>query len=159
MHSRIFKIQTDLTEPYEKIRESVFENNGFIDGYHDYVAYLDEKETLESYKWLVENCCFKKVFRNFRKEGDYYLADINKTDVVAYLDNVVDEIKKQIENLENYNFYEIQQLAGGDTSGFYFFVDFSYYTDTEFLSGLYKYYFEKSDTITIRFEGALDYHS
>ena len=158
MHSRIFKIQTDLTEPYEEIRESVFENNGFIDGYHDYVASLNEQETLDSYKWLVDNRHFRQIFKNFRKEGEYYLADISKSDIVAYLDNVVDLIKNRLENLKNYDFYDIKQLAGGDTSGFYFFIDFSYYTDNEFATGLYEYYFGDKETITVRFEGALDYH-
>ena len=50
MHSRIFKVNTEyLTEEYKKyipIEESDYYDNGFLDGYHDYVAELSKEEEI-----------------------------------------------------------------------------------------------------------------
>lgn len=162
MHSNIFKLQFNLNEDYQEINEYDFYENGFIDGYHDYVRSLNEEETNDAYNWLVSTKRWKNIFKNFRKENDFYIAEIHKSDVKYYLNQIIELAKQAIDEIDFKKIdglYDIKSLISGDKFGFYFYFEDVYYTDTEFLETMFKYYFKDKDFITVRFEGSLDYHS
>lgn len=160
MHSRIFKLQNDLTQDFEAINEIDFEENGFLDGFHDYVADRGEKDWLESYNWLIS--CFGEVFKDFHKKDEYYYVNVYKDDLEAFLESqknkIINEVSKPIDEIY---WYGVSLYVNGDDSGFYFYHDNTYYTDVEFAIHLYRWYFKNKneEVITFRLEGALDYHS
>ena len=180
MHSRIFKVNTEyLTEEYKKyipIEESDYYDNGFLDGYHDYVAELSKEEEYDSYDWLKN--CIQNRLKNSSVEinnGENKMSylTLNKEDIKQYLitefdsaqekiNNIVDILKenKQDKFTISSGVYNINLNINGDKGGFYFEWCTGYYTETEFFIEMFEYMIRKNiDSVTMRLEGALDYHS
>ena len=157
-HSRIFKIQDDLTAPYEEISEDDYQENGFIDGFHDYVAKLSKEETEEAYNWL--NSSSSHVWHVNKKSGGYYVSLIT-SEVELYLEKqwalFRNEYFKPLEERDSW----LAKSYLGDISGFYFErPGWGYDTEFETLETIYKYCINSNIVrITFRLEGALDYHS
>lgn len=165
-HSRIFKIQYDLTEEFEQIKEYDFYDNGFIDGYHDGVD--GDTDEFDDYQWLTTS--MGEIFQNLRKDSDgHYLVDVEKESCRKWLYDRFERMEAHIAKAESelttpdarlsMSWYSLRELIDGDREGFYFYMDNCYYTDMEIVRELYEFCFGKGETkITLRLEGTLDYH-
>lgn len=167
-HSCIFKVNPEyLTTEYEEICEDEYCDNGFIDGYHDYVSSQDEEENKDNYNWLLN--ASSKVFENLRLDNDgHYLIDVNKNKALEYIKakvesgishakNIVTIVDGKIK-IDGTERWRTERAFSGDVSAFYFEINGCYYTELHFLFELIEYYTKDSDKITLRLEGTLDYH-
>lgn len=167
MHSRIFKLQENLTAEFNPIREWDYEDNGFLNTIGDYVD--EDTDWVEDYEWLSEGSCSSLWAVSF---GDPIKIEKNEEEIeapVAYLtvniakakqwlldraQKLVDRIKEDLMKAFD---YEVELLILGDKFGFYFDIGGSYYTDVEFIKYCVGYYKDKEE-VTFRLEGTLDYH-
>lgn len=169
MHSRIFKVQSDLSRDFERLREEDYYDNGFLNSVGDYVS--EDTDTKEDYEWLA-SCTMSELF-TVRFEGvvdsesDY--EDDSDSMPLAYLDIDVDKTKQYIdERLADYAdrvaedpyfalSYEGEIMIKGDFGGFYIEEDgWGYETLFQFLVRVVKSH--KEGIATYRLEGSLDYH-
>lgn len=156
-HSRIFKIQSDMKEPYEEISEDDYYENGFIDGQHDYVESLSQGDIKDAYEWLNTSCAH--VWHVNEKDGTFY--------VTVYTHEIEEYLEKQWDWFRNEYYKPLKERDSyaakcflGDPTGFYFEKP-GWGTNTEFetLEIIYKKLIRtNSSEITFRLEGALDYH-
>ena len=168
-HSRIFKVQSDLSKDFERLREEDYYDNGFLDSVGDYVS--ENTDTKEDYEWLA-SCTMSEVY-TVRFEGTVELdegyGDGTISMPLAYLDIDVDKTKQYIdERLADYAekvaedpyfalSYEGETMIKGDFGGFYIEEDgWGYTTLFRFLIHVVKLH--KTGTVTYRLEGSLDYH-
>ena len=169
MHSRIFKVQSDLSKEFERLREYDYYDNGFLNSVGDYVS--EDTNTKEDYEWLA-SCTMSEVY-TVRFEGEIKLDENYGDDPVsmplAYLDIDVDKAKQYIEErLSDYAekvsedpyfalSYEGETMIKGDFGGFYIEEDgWGYETLFQFLIRVVKTHEE--GIATYRLEGSLDYH-
>lgn len=169
MHSRIFKVQSDLSRDFERLREEDYYDNGFLNSVGDYVS--EDTDTKEDYEWLA-SCTMSELF-TVRFEGvvdsesDYEGDSVSMP--LAYLDIDVDKTKQYIdERLADYAdrvaedpyfalSYEGETMIKGDFGGFYIEEDgWGYETLFQFLVRVVKSH--KEGIATYRLEGSLDYH-
>ena len=168
MHSRIYKLQENLTAEFEPIREWDYESNGFIDVIGDWVT--DDTDWMDDYEWLSDSSKSELWKVSF---GDPIKIERDDEEVevpVGYLtinlakakqwlleraQKVVDLIKEDPMKVFGYG---AQELILGDKFGFYFDIGDSYYTDVEFIKYCVEIYRDKEE-VTFRLEGTLDYHS
>ena len=156
-HSRIFKIQSDMKEPYEEISENDYYENGFIDGQHDYVESLSPENTKDAYEWL--NTSHSRVWHVDEKNGKFYVT-VRRHEIEAYLEKQWDLFRNEYyEPLKDRSSYAAKCCLG-DPSGFYFDrPGWGYSTEFETLEEIYKELIRtNSSEATFRLEGALDYH-
>ena len=168
-HSRIFKVQSNLKENFEKLREADYYDNGFLNSVGDYVS--EDTNTKEDYEWLA-SCTMSELF-TVRFEGVVELEsdceDDSDSMPLAYLDIDVDKTKQYIEKrLTDYAekvaedpyfalSYEGETMINGDFGGFYIEEDgWGYETLFRFLVRVIKLH--KEGIVTYRLEGSLDYH-
>ena len=166
-HSRIFKLNCNLESEYKRISQYDFEDNWFIDGYHDYVD--GDTDEYDDYQWLIKS--MSTIFKNFRKDGEDYLVDVNLADAKKYLldrlnsaEEKLAAYKEWVKNSDDKNRRCVSRFSllddlRGDQGGFYFYLDDTYYTDVEFVIEMVEYYLRDKEIITFRLEGTLDYHS
>ena len=168
MHSRIFKLQENLTAEFDPIREWDYEDNGFLGSVGDYVS--EDTDWKDDYDWLSnssKSILWKVSF------GDPIKIEKGEKEVkvpVAYLtvniakakqwlldraQEIVDTIKE--EPMKAFS-YGVELLILGDKFGFYFDIGGTYFTDVEFIKYCVDYYKDKEE-VTFRLEGTLDYHS
>lgn len=169
MHSRIFKVQSDLSKDFERLREGDYYDNGFLDSVGDYVN--EDTDVKEDYEWLAKGTMSELYTVRF--EGEVELEQIYEDDPVsmplAYLDIDVDKTKQYVDKrLAEYaekvakdpHFalsYEGEEMVNGDFGGFYIEQDgWGYETLFRFLVRVTKLY--KEGIATYRLEGSLDYH-
>lgn len=168
-HSRIFKVQSDLSKEFHRLREYDYYDNGFLNSVGDYVS--EDTNTKEDYEWLA-SCTMSELFTvSFEgvvdSESDY--EDDSDSIPLAYLDIDVDKTKQYIEKrLTNYAekvakdpyfalSYEGETMIKGDFGGFYIEEDgWGYETLFQFLIRVVKTHEE--GIATYRLEGSLDYH-
>ena len=162
-HSRIFKLQEQYKkEEYKRIQEYEFYDNGFLDGYHDYVT--DDTDLMEDYQWLAEGS--HGELYTVRTDGSTIGDD---KDPLAYLEVDATQASEFVnQRLKEYaekvaadpkfaTSWRGEEMIHGDTGGFYFEVDgWGYMTEFEFLEHVADHY--KEGTVTYRLEGTLDYH-
>lgn len=156
-HSRIFKIQSDMKEPYKEISEDDYLENGFIDGHHDYVKSLGLKDTKDAYEWL--NTSSSHVWHVDEKNGTFYVT-VYTHEIEEYLEKQWGMFRNEYyKPLKDRSSYEAKNHLG-DTSGFYFEMPgWAYDTEFETLEVIYRELIRtNSSEITFRLEGALDYH-
>ena len=169
MHSRIFKVQSDLSKDFERLREEDYYDNGFLNSVGDYVS--EDTDSKEDYEWLA-SCTMSELFTVrfegvVNSESDY--EDDSDSMPLAYLDIDVDKTKQYIEErLTDYAekvakdpyfalSYEGEIMIKGDFGGFYIEEDgWRYETLFRFLVRVVKLH--KTGTVTYRLEGSLDYH-
>ena len=168
MHSRIYKIQPDFAKPFEKIEEDTFYDNGFLDGYHDYVS--DDTDWAEDYQWLsgssfgdafvvgIDGEMENPLGESPEKVPVYYL-EVDLEEAFKLLKEKQEELIRQVsgDTIDAFS-YNARKLIVGDTSGFYFYCEGEYMTDVDFLLYLITAH-GKSGTAKFRLEGSLDYHS
>ena len=169
MHSRIFKVQSDLSRDFERLREEDYYDNGFLNSVGDYVS--EDTDTKEDYEWLASGTMSELFTVRFEgvvdSESDY--EDESNSMPLAYLDIDVDKTKQYIEKrLTNYAekvakdpyfalSYEGETMIKGDFGGFYIEEDgWGYETLFQFLIRVVKLH--KEGIATYRLEGSLDYH-
>lgn len=169
MHSRIFKVQSDLSKNFERLREEDYYDNGFLSSVGDYVS--EDTNVKEDYEWLA-SCTMSELF-TVRFEGVVDSESDSEDDSdpmpLAYLDIDVDKTKQYIEKrLTNYAekvakdpyfalSYEGETMIKGDFGGFYIEEDgWGYETLFRFLVRVIKLH--KEGVVTYRLEGSLDYH-
>lgn len=169
MHSRIFKVQSDLTKEVQRLREEDYYDNGFLDSVGDYVS--DDTDITEDYEWLARGTM--SDLYTVRFEGTIDLEPIYKGDMtsmpLAYLDIDVDKAKQYVDKVlaeyaekvaKDPHFaltYEGEEMVNGDTGGFYIEEDgWGYETMFRFLVRVVKLH--KEGIATYRLEGSLDYH-
>lgn len=169
MHSRIFKVQSDLSKDFERLREGDYYDNGFLDSVGDYVN--EDTDVKEDYEWLAKGTMSELYTVRF--EGEVELEQIYEDDPVsmplAYLDIDVDKTKQYVDKrLAEYaekvakdpHFalsYEGEEMVNGDFGGFYIEQDgWGYETLFRFLVRVTELY--KEGIATYRLEGSLDYH-
>lgn len=169
MHSRIFKVQSDLSKDFQRLREYDYYDNGFLNSVGDYVS--EDTDTKEDYEWLASGTMSELFTVRFEgvvdSESDY--EDDSDSMPLAYLDIDVDETKQYIEKrLTNYAekvakdpyfalSYEGETMIKGDFGGFYIEEDgWGYETLFQFLIRVVKTHEE--GIATYRLEGSLDYH-
>lgn len=168
-HSRIFKVQSNLSEDFERLREYDYYDNGFLNSVGDYVS--EDTDTKEDYEWLASGT-MSELF-TVRFEGEIELKQPYEDDTVsmplAYLDIDVDKAKQYVDKrLADYAekvsedpyfalSYEGETMIKGDFGGFYIEEDgWEYETLFRFLVRVIKLY--KEGIVTYRLEGSLDYH-
>ena len=169
MHSRIFKVQSDLSKEFERLREEDYYDNGFLNSVGDYVS--EDTDTKEDYEWLASGT-MSELF-TVRFEGVVVSETDSEGDSdsmpLAYLDIDVDKTKQYIEKrLVDYAekvfkdpyfalSYEGETMIKGDFGGFYIEEDgWGYETLFQFLVRVVKTH--KEGIATYRLEGSLDYH-
>ncbi len=169
MHSRIFKVQPNLKEEFNRLREEDYYDNGFLDSVGDYVS--EDTDVKEDYEWLAKGTMSELYTVRF--EGEVALEQVYKDDPVsmplAYLDIDVDKTKQYVDKrLAEYaekvakdpHFalsYEGEEMVNGDTGGFYIEEDgWGYETLFRFLVRVVDSH--KEGIATYRLEGSLDYH-
>lgn len=169
MHSRIFKVQSDLSKDFERLREEDYYDNGFLNSVGDYVS--EDTDTKEDYEWLASGTISELFTVSFEgvvdSESDY--EDESDSMPLAYLDIDVDKTKQYIEKrLTNYAekvakdpyfalSHEGETMIKGDFGGFYIEEDgWGYETLFQFLIRVVKLH--KEGIATYRLEGSLDYH-
>ena len=169
MHSRIFKVQSDLSKDFQRLREEDYYDNGFLNSVGDYVS--EDTDTKEDYEWLASGTMSELFTVRFEgvvdSESDY--GDESVSIPLAYLDIDVDKTKQYIEKrLIDYAekvakapyfalSYEGETMIKGDFGGFYIEEDgWGYETLFQFLVNVVK--LRKEGIATYRLEGSLDYH-
>ena len=169
MHSRIFKVQSDLSKDFERLREADYYDNGFLDSVRDYVN--EDTDVKEDYEWLAEGTMSELYTVRF--EGEVELEQIYGDDPVsmplAYLDIDVDKARQYVDKrLAKYAekvakdpryalSYEGETMVNGDFGGFYIEEDgWGYETLFRFLVRVVDLH--KEGIATYRLEGSLDYH-
>lgn len=169
MHSRIFKVQSDLSKDFERLREEDYYDNGFLNSVGDYVN--EDTDTSEDYEWLAKGTMSELYTVRF--EGTVKVEKVYSLDPdsmpLAYLDIDVNKAKQYVEKrLTEYaekvskdpHFalsYEGEEMVNGDSGGFYIEEDgWGYETLFRFLVRVTKLY--KEGIATYRLEGSLDYH-
>ena len=168
MHSRIFKLQENLTAEFDPIREWDYEDNGFLSSVGDYVS--EDTDWRDDYDWLSNSSkkdLWKVSFDGSIKieKGEeevkvpvaYLAVDIAKAKqwLLDRAQKIADTIKK--EPMKAFS-YEVELLILGDKFGFYFDIGGVYYTDVEFIRYCVDHYGNKEE-VNFRLEGTLDYHS
>lgn len=162
-HSRIFKVQSDLSKNFERLREEDYYDNGFLSSVGDYVS--EDTNVKEDYEWLA-SCTMSEPF-TVRFEG---VVDSESDSIpLAYLDIDVDKAKQYVDKrLSDYAekvsedpyfalSYEGETMINGDFGGFYIEEDgWGYETLFKFLVRVIKLH--KEGIVTYRLEGSLDYH-
>ena len=92
MHSRIFKVQSDLSKDFERLREGDYYDNGFLDSVGDYVS--EDTDTKEDYEWLADGTMSELYTVRF--EGTVEVEKVYSLDPdsmpLAYLDIDVDKL-------------------------------------------------------------------
>lgn len=169
MHSRIFKVQSDLSKDFERLREEDYYDNGFLNSVGDYVS--EDTNTKEDYEWLASGTMSELFTVRFEGVADSESDSEGDSDSMplAYLDIDIDKTKQYIEKrLTNYAekvakdpyfalSYEGETMIKGDFGGFYIEEDgWGYETLFRFLIRVVKLH--KEGIATYRLEGSLDYH-
>ena len=169
MHSRIFKVQSDLSKNFERLREEDYYDNGFLNSVGDYVS--EDTNIKDDYHWLANSTMSELFTVRFEgvvdSESDY--GDDSCSMPLAYLDIDVDKTKQYIEKrLTDYAekvakdpyfalSSEGETMIKGDFGGFYIEEDgWGYETLFRFLVRVVKSH--KEGIATYRLEGSLDYH-
>lgn len=156
-HSLIFKIQSNMKEPYEEISEDDYYENGFVNGCHDYVKSLSLEGTKDAYKWLDTSC--SRVWHVNGKNGRFYVT-VYTHEIEEYLEKQWDYFRNEYyKPLKDRSSYEAKCYLG-DPTGFYFErPGWGYDTEFEVLEDIYRELLgTNSSEMTFRLEGALDYH-
>lgn len=169
MHSRIFKVQSDLSKDFERLREEEYYDNGFLNSVGDYVN--EDTDTKEDYEWLADGTMSGVYTVRFEGEievdSDYGDDPISMP--LAYLDIDVDKARQYVDKrLAKYAekvakdpryalSYEGETMVNGDFGGFYIEEDgWGYETLFRFLVRVVDSH--KEGIATYRLEGSLDYH-
>ena len=169
MHSRIFKVQSDLSKDFERLREEDYYDNGFLNSVGDYVN--EDTDTKEDYEWLADGTMSGVYTVRFEGEievdSDYGDDPISMP--LAYLDIDVDKARQYVDKrLAKYAekvakdpryalSYEGETMVNGDFGGFYIEEDgWGYETLFRFLVRVVDSH--KEGIATYRLEGSLDYH-
>ena len=76
MHSRIFKVQPNLKEEFERLREGDYYDNGFLDSVGDYVT--EDTDVKEDYEWLAKGTMSELYTVRF--EGEVELEKVYEED-------------------------------------------------------------------------------
>lgn len=169
MHSRIFKVQSDLSEDFERLREEDYYDNGFLNSVGDYVS--EDTDTKEDYEWLASGTMSGVYTVRFEGEievdsdyGDdpismplaYLDIDVNKAR--QYVEKRLAEYAEKVAKNPRYALsYEGETMVNGDSGGFYIEEDgWGYETMFRFLVRVV--YSHKEGVATYRLEGSLDYH-
>lgn len=163
-HSYIFKIKTLLKEDekfeYEPISSRDYKENGFIDGFHDYVKDLDYNETNEAYVEMLTIYPF--IFQSDGLVDGVETGHISKESLEEWLDIY----KEKIEEI-TYNTFKQDKIDTYDLESYinpqwgYFVEDrfATYRSMPQFLINCYNIMIiNKIDTLYYVYEGALDYH-
>ena len=168
MHSRIFKLQENLTAEFDPIREWDYEDNGFLSSVGDYVS--EDTDWKDDYDWLSNssksilwtvNYGYSIKIEKGEEEVEvpvaYLTVNIAKAKqwLLDRAQEIVDTIKE--EPMKAFS-YGVELLILGDKFGFYFDIGGTYFTDVEFIKYCVDYYKDKEE-VTFRLEGTLDYHS
>ena len=169
MHSRIFKVQSDLSKEFQRLREYDYYDNGFLNSVGDYVS--EDTDTKEDYEWLASGTMSEPFTVRFEGVVDSESDSEGDSDSMplAYLDIDIDKAKKYIEKrLSDYAekvakdpyfalSCEGRTMVNGDLGGFYIEEDgWGYETLFRFLVRVIKLH--KEGIVTYRLEGSLDYH-
>lgn len=169
MHSRIFKVQSDLTKEVQRLREEDYYDNGFLDSVGDYVT--EDTDIIDDYEWLAKSTMSDLYTVRFEGTIDLepnYEGDITSMPL-AYLDIDVDKAKQYVDKVlaeyaekvaKDPHFalsYEGKEMVDGDFGGFYIEEDeWGYETLFRFLVRVVNLH--KEGIATYRLEGSLDYH-
>ena len=169
MHSRIFKVQSDLSQDFERLREEDYYDNGFLNSVGDYVN--EDTDTKEDYEWLADGTMSEVYTVRFEGqiEVDSDYGDDPISMPLAYLDIDVDKARQYVDKrLAKYAekvakdpryalSYEGETMVNGDFGGFYIEEDgWGYETLFRFLVRVVDSH--KEGIATYRLEGSLDYH-
>ena len=162
-HSNIIKIKTLLHEndsfTFEPINVNVYEENGFLDGYHDYVDTVSEEEELDAYAWLEEN----SVFVNDGIVDGIYRGLVHKSDVENWIADYKARIEQALVNAfidkNDISTYKLESVINPSNR---IYVEDScgqYCSLPQFILSLYNIMtYHKVDTLYCVYEGVLDYH-
>lgn len=169
MHSRIFKVQSDLSKDFERLREEDYYDNGFLDSVGDYVN--EDTDVKEDYEWLAKGTMSELYTVRFageiKLEANYlddptsmplaYLdIDVNKTK--QYIDKRLADYAERVAKDPHFALsYTGEEMVNGDFGGFYIEEDgWGYETLFRFLVRVVNLH--KEGIATYRLEGSLDYH-
>lgn len=163
-HSYIFKIKTLLKEDekfeYEPISSRDYEENGFIDGFHDYVKNLDNSEIGEAYENMLD--CYPSIFQSDGLVDGVETGHISKESLEEWLENYKERIEEITYNTFKQDRIDTYDLESCINPQWGFFVEdrfATYRSMPQFLINCYNIMIiNKIDTLYYVYEGALDYH-
>ncbi len=162
MHNTIYKVQTDLTKDYERIREEDYYDNGFLDHIGDYVS--EDTDVADDYECLGEEypeiykVAVDGLIKDFDDEEPEPLAHliIDADKAKEYVKKrTVEYAEKVAKDPEFALTLEGEEMLSGDKWGTYIDLDGIYMTLYSFIIWVSKNYKGKQ---TFRLEGVLDYH-
>lgn len=162
MHDRIYKVQTNLTKDYERIREEDYFDNGFLDHIGDYVN--EDTDVADDYECLGEQfpeickVVIDGLIKDFDDEEPEPLAHliIDAGKAKEYVkQRTVEYAEKVAKDPEFALTFEGECLLHGDSTGTYVDMDGTYMTLYSFIIWVSKNFEGKQ---TFRLEGTLDYH-
>jgi hypothetical protein len=162
MHDRIYKVQTNLTKDYERIREEDYYDNGFLDHIGDYVNedtdVADDYECLEEQFPEIYKVTIDGLVKDFDDEEPEPLAHliIDADKAKEYVKKrTVEYAEKVAKDPEFALTLEGEEMLRGEKLGTYIDLDGIYMTLYSFIIWVSKNYKGKQ---TFRLEGVLDYH-
>jgi len=162
MHDTIYKVQTDLTKEYERIREEDYYDNGFLDHIGNYVS--EDTDAADDYKCLGEEypeickVVVDGLIKDFDDEEPEPLAHliIDADKAKEYVKKrTVEYAEKVVKDPEFALSIEGEEMLHGDSMGTYIDMDGVYMTLYDFIIWVSKNFKGKQ---TFRLEGTLDYH-
>lgn len=152
MHSRIIELSTEPIKMNERITESDYWDNGFIDNIADYVIDVNEEERISSINWFINYLKSKDLLFTNDKEKIVFGTNVKE----KHFRNSFEEFDKSLKGMSfedfcNRNIYDLMDKIE-DKYGFYIHFEGCYYSFDSFVR-----WFDL-DEMEFYFGGILDYH-